>query len=196
MNLIVLVIIIIFLILIFPRYRKPIIINNFLSDEECDKIKKMSINKLVDSSVGEKREISKTIRDSKSVFLSKNDPFIHTIYEKVKPLTDRPICNYEDLQVVKYTKGGFYKPHQDTFCDQKNYRMYTLLICLDDRYEGGETVFPKINKTYKLKKGDALLFDTLDSWGNCTDEALHGGNPIKNGEKWICNIWIHKYKNT
>ena len=137
MSLIVLIVIILFLILIIPRYRKPVVLNNFLTDEECDKIKQMSENKLVDSSVGTTRKVSKEVRDSKSVFISKNDPFVASIYEKVKPLTDRPICNYEDLQVVKYTEGGFYKPHQDTFCNGKNYRMYTLsryLHCSCYRY--------------------------------------------------------------
>ena len=59
-------------------------------------------------------------------------------------MTDRPLHNCEDLQVLRYKPGGFYKPHQDTFSDDKNKRMYTFIIALNDEYEGGETEFPNI----------------------------------------------------
>jgi prolyl 4-hydroxylase len=26
-----------------------------------------------------------------------------------------------------------------------------------------------------------------------TSDALHGGQPVKSGEKWVCNLWVHKY---
>ena len=26
-----------------------------------------------------------------------------------------------------------------------------------------------------------------------TKFALHGGEPVSKGEKWICNVWVHKY---
>jgi hypothetical protein len=26
-----------------------------------------------------------------------------------------------------------------------------------------------------------------------TSKALHGGQPVKSGEKWICNLWVRKY---
>ena len=66
-------------------------------------------------------------------------------------------------------------------------------LALNDDYEGGETVFPKIKKAYKLNAGDALFFDTLDNYEFDTSKALHGGRPVKSGEKWICNLWVRKY---
>ena len=50
-----------------------------------------------------------------------------------------------------------------------------------------------MNKKFKLEKGDVLCFDTLNGMGRITDQALHGGLPIDEGEKWIANLWIHKY---
>jgi len=57
---------------------------------------------------------------------------------------------------------------------------------LNDEYEGGETYFPILDKTYRLRKGDVLSFDTLDSWGRVPYKAMHGGAPVTRGEKWIC----------
>jgi len=74
-----------------------------------------------------------------------------------------------------------------------NKRMYTVILALNDDYEEGETEFPNIQKKYKLNKGDALFFHTLDNYGMINSKALHGGLPVKSGEKWICNVWVHKY---
>ena len=90
--------------------------------------------------------------------------------------------------------GGFYKPHQDCFKDDKNKRMYTFIIALNDEYEGGETEFPNINKKYRLEKGDVLFFNTLNNYECVTKKALHGGTQVKSGEKWVCNLWVRKYK--
>jgi len=45
-----------------------------------------------------------------------------------------------------------------------NKRLYTIMIALNDDYEGGETIFPLLNKSYKLSKGDAIFFHTVDTY--------------------------------
>ena len=67
------------------------------------------------------------------------------------------------------------------------------MFALNDDYEGGETSFPNLDIKYKLKKGDCLFFHTLDNYDALTSMALHGGQPVKSGEKWVCNLWVHKY---
>jgi prolyl 4-hydroxylase len=101
------------------------------------------------------------------------------------------IHNCEDLQVVHYETGGYYKDHFDTdFKSMDGQRIYTFIIALNDDYEGGETEFPILNKKFRLKTGDALFFQNLNNNGSFTPKALHGGRPVKSGEKWICNLWI------
>ena len=73
-------------------------------------------------------------------------------------------------------------------------RVLTFIIYLNDIDEGGETEFPNINKRYRLEKGDVLFFNTLNNYECVTKKALHGGAPVKSGEKWVCNLWIRKYK--
>ena len=179
---------------LIPVYQKPRVIPNFISDEEINHIKKEAESKFSISTVAANRTIDKTIRDSETAWLDLEDPVVNRVAERCVSLTDRPLKNCERLQVLRYGSGGFYSPHQDTFSDTKgNKRMYTIILALNDDYEEGETIFPNLRRKYKLRKGDALFFHTLDNYGLLTSKALHGGLPVKSGEKWICNLWVHKY---
>jgi len=179
---------------LMPTYKEPQVIPNFITEDERKHIMKKAKWKLHVSTVAEDRKVDKNIRDSETAWLDKDDPVIRNIMKKCVSLTDRPLANCEHLQVLRYKPGGHYKPHQDSFSDTKgNKRMYTVILALNDDYEGGETEFPNLKKKYKLKAGDALFFHTLDNYELMTSKALHGGRPVKSGEKWICNLWVHKY---
>jgi prolyl 4-hydroxylase len=179
---------------LMPRYKKPQVISNFITDDERKYIMKKAETKFGVSTFAKDKKIDKTIRDSETAWLNTSDPIIKNVMEKCVSLTGKPLANCEDLQVLRYKPGGHYIPHQDTFDDmEKNTRMYTVILALNDDYEEGETEFPNLKKKYKLKAGDALFFHTLDNYGLMTSKALHGGRPVKSGEKWICNIWVHKY---
>jgi hypothetical protein len=190
-------ILILFLILIvvylLPVYPKPRVYHNFITPEERQHIIKKSEEILEPSLVSEDRLVDDSVRKSETAWLDRSDPVVDTIVQRCLKNTDRPTVNCERLQVLKYKPGGFYQPHQDSNRQDINPRMYTFILALNDDYEGGETVFPNLGKTYKLKAGDALFFDTLDNYELETSKALHGGQPVKSGEKWICNLWIRKY---
>tara|TARA_R110000803_G_C11813077_1_gene300963 strand:- start:45 stop:587 length:543 start_codon:yes stop_codon:yes gene_type:complete len=176
----------------FRYYIEPKVIPDLLTEDEIEYIKKKSINKLEPSATFNPSHNS--IRQSESTWLKLDDPIVDNVIRKCVGLTNKPIGHCEPLQVTRYKTGGFYKPHQDT--SERvltNKRLYTIMIALNDDYEGGETSFPNLNIKYKLKKGDALFFHTLDNYELHTSMALHGGEPVKSGEKWICNLWVHKY---
>lgn len=180
-----------------PIYEKPRVLKNVLSKQECDHIRKIAEPNLQPSTIGGDYEINNSERKSETAWIrASEDPIVDKLIRKCQSMTDRPFANCEDLQVLRYKPGGFYKPHQDTFCEDKNRRMYTFIIALNDDYEGGETVFPNIKKQYRLEKGDVLFFDTLNNYECMTKKALHGGAPVKSGEKWVCNLWVHKYEYT
>ena len=186
----------------FHYYIEPKVIPDLLTEDEIEYIKKESINKLstskvfntVDQNEGEYiADIN--LRNSDSMFIESNDPIINRIIKKCVGLTNKQFIHCEQLQVVRYKSGGFYKPHQDVEpfgLGYSNKRLYTIIIALNDDYEGGETSFPKLDIKFKLKKGDALFFHTLDNYELKTDMAIHSGEPVKHGEKWICNLWVHK----
>ena len=190
---VILLFLIVLLVYLLPTYPKPVVIENFLSENERIHIKQEAKSKLHVSTVDKDRRVDEQIRKSETAWLSTEDPIIRNVVERCVSRTDRPIENCEQLQVLRYTEGGHYNPHQDVFYQDKNKRLYTFIIALNDEYEGGETAFPYLNEKYKLNAGDALFFHTLDNYGLDTSDALHGGQPVKSGEKWVCNLWVHKY---
>ena len=190
---VILLFLIVLLVYLLPTYPKPVVIENFLSENERIHIKQEAKSKLQVSTVDKDRRVDEQIRKSETAWLSTEDPIIRSVVERCVSRTDRPIENCEQLQVLRYTEGGHYNPHQDVFYQDKNKRLYTFIIALNDEYEGGETAFPYLNEKYKLNAGDALFFHTLDNYGLDTSDALHGGQPVKSGEKWVCNLWVHKH---
>lgn len=179
---------------LLPTYIEPVRLPKFLSEDEVRYIKEKAGSKLETSTVGEDRQVDKKQRDSETAWLSLEDPVVRGVAERCARLTDRPLCNCEQLQVLRYGVGGKYEPHQDVFSDTKgNKRMYTFILALNDDYEGGETVFPNLGKKFKLERGDALFFHTLDNYELMTSKALHGGSAVKSGEKWVCNLWFNKF---
>jgi prolyl 4-hydroxylase len=188
---------ILLVIYLIPTYVKPRIITDFITEDERQYIMKKAEKKLKTSTVSSDMTVDKETRDSETAWLELSDPVVRRVAERCVSLTDRPLVNCESLQVLRYKEGGRYKPHQDTFNDMEdNKRMYTVILALNDEYEGGETEFPNLGKEYKLKAGEALFFHTLDNYELMTSKALHGGKPVKSGEKWICNLWVHKYPYT
>jgi hypothetical protein len=185
-------------------YKYPYEIHDFLSSYECDIIIKKCQNKLVKSEVykGEINEYDKS-RDSLQCWLNDSDPLIASISDRVAKLTNTNIKQQEILQVVKYNENGYFTDHFDAcgrnaeFCKKMTEyfngkdRLYTVLIYLNDDYEGGETVFPNINKIIKPEKGKAVVFKNIDHNDKIITQSLHRGNPIIKGVKYICNKWIH-----
>jgi prolyl 4-hydroxylase len=136
------------------------------------------------------------IRTSYVAWLPKYDKVVKKIVLKVCKLTKMNFKNVENLQVVKYEKGGFYKTHYDDVITKKNenrtYRVFTFLIYLNDDYTGGQTKFPKINFTVQPRKNSAVFFHNLDDSKRYFNKySLHGGLPVKDGTKYVANIWIH-----
>lgn len=89
----------------------------------------------------------------------------------------------------KYVPGDSFSLHTDTGLyynkDAGEKSRWTLLIYLNDDFDGGETVFYddnwRVTKSITPKKGHAVLFD-IDLW--------HKGSPVTRGAKyWIgCEI--------
>jgi prolyl 4-hydroxylase len=180
-------------------------IDGFLSPQECDHLIQISKNRLEDSMVySDSSDVhDRATRISKQAWLrDEDDPVVMRISQKVASLSGYPIGNQEDLQVVCYRKGGYFRPHYDacdgdgSYCSRMDGRggprILTYLIYLNDDFEGGGTVFPKLNIAIKPKKGKCVVFrNTLPSPDNrIILEALHGGSPVASGNKWICNKWV------
>ena len=182
---------------------RPQVLESFLTIDEIEHVKKSCNNFETSGTVGK----NNGYRNSQTCWLHKgNDTIIDTIIQRGADVAQLPFENCENLQVVKYDTGGFFKEHNDSCFDESDeckdfrnrggHRIATILISLSDKndYEGGETRFSILDKNYKLDKGNAVLFYNLDEQGNELKNSTHGGLEINSGEKWIANIWLRETK--
>ena len=172
----------------FSVYQEPKVIKNFITKEYCDEIRRISKPHLKPSLVSSCNNIlDEKTRKSKSVGLV--DEFINKpIIERCHSILGHDKSLFEPMHIVKYEQGDFYTPHFD--CGPVIVRPYTFIITLNDNYQGGETYFPNLDKSYKLKKGDALFFHNYTTNHLETTLSFHGGKEVLSGEKWIANMWV------
>jgi 2OG-Fe(II) oxygenase superfamily len=109
----------------------------------------------------------------------------------------------EQVQVVQYRPGDYFRPHYDERPNPFRFitngkptgRYATLLVYLNDDYEGGYTRFPQISEgptVVQPKKGKAILFRNLNpDNGRCLYQSYHEGTEVLSGKKYVLNLWIH-----
>jgi predicted 2-oxoglutarate/Fe(II)-dependent dioxygenase YbiX len=84
---------------------------------------------------------------------------------------------FEPLRVYRYDVGHHFGLHSDqSYTRGAGRSLLTLLLYLDDDFEGGETEFPDENKTIAPRAGDALWFQHA---------VLHAGKPVTRGTKHV-----------
>lgn len=172
---------------------EPIQINNLLSSEECTQVI-ADATFSPSATIGGKNEL----RTSETAWLPKDHPVARKVLLKVCQLTGKSIDNCEDLQIVRYSPGTYYRPHQDSCCDDtaecqtflkdRGQRIGTLLVYLNDDFTEGETDFPNLKRRYKPKPGSGIFWNPR----GCPPEALHAGLPVASGAKYVCNAWVRE----
>jgi prolyl 4-hydroxylase len=98
----------------------------------------------------------------------------------------------EPLQVLRYRPGQEYRPHLDALPTGANQRVLTMLVYLNEDYEGGETLFSRTGLKYAGKAGDGLLFRNANPDGVPDPSAEHAGLPVLAGEKYVASRWIRE----
>lgn len=177
-------------------------IPGFLTSAECDDIVRASNNMFPSRIGGASTDVLDTsIRKSMQTwFQSGSHPAIDALQRKTRAAIDATGCmsvpySFEDVQVVRYDKNGKYDAHYDgDECNGKcpgDQRLATLLVYLNDDFEGGHTHFPLLNASVAPEKGKALFFWVADQeTRDLFEKTLHAGMPVGDGHKWIANQWI------
>jgi prolyl 4-hydroxylase len=96
----------------------------------------------------------------------------------------------EALTVLRYAPGQQYRAHFDTLPGTGNQRVKTMLVYLNEGFEGGETTFPQYGLVIRPRAGDAVLFDNTLPDGSVDRRSLHTGEPVRRGVKWLATRWI------
>lgn len=174
----------------------------FLSDEECAHLIERARPRLQHSAViqGGHRGTLDTRRTSGSAFLDQaGDRIVQDIKGRIAALTNTRLEQQERIQVTHYAAGERFARHLDSLqasgrdTGQAGDRICTVILYLNDDYEGGATRFPRIARRVRPEKGKAVVFGNLTPDGSRADPlALHSGEPVRRGEKWLANQWIRK----
>lgn len=190
------------------RVAKPAVavLHDVLSLEECEELIRRSRSKLarsttVDPKSGRYEVISE--RTSEGTFFERGaDDFIARIERRLSELMGMPVENGEGLQILHYGVGGEYRPHFDYFPPDDpgsevvmatgGQRVSTMVMYLNAVEDGGGTIFPELGLEVLPQPGSAVYFEYCNSRGQIDPRTLHGGSPVRAGEKWIVTKWVRQ----
>jgi hypothetical protein len=127
------------------------------------------------------------------------DLVIQLVHARIAAAIGVQVTHQEPTNILHYSPGQEYKPHFD-FIDPGvahfarelqtvGQRTVTFLIYLNDAYEAGATVFPRLDWSFKGKTGDALAFWNVTD-GRPDPRTLHAGAPPASGAKWLFSKWV------
>ncbi len=145
-----------------------------------------------------KAETDTKTRDVLSHWLNPNDygapPYYTIVEDSIKKAMDKYVSHIKflgrlhlnEINLLKYEIGNFYIKHVDQSTTLN--RTISIIINLNENYEGGEVVFynPLTNKPYSkpsLKTGDIVLFPSNFLYP-------HQVTPIKKGVRYSIVSWL------
>jgi prolyl 4-hydroxylase len=169
----------------------------FFSPDECEFLIESARPSLQPSFVIDPysgRQIPNPIRTSRGVafpFVDEN-PAIHALNRRIAAVTATDVRAGEPVQVLSYAPGQQYREHSDALPNVApgQQRVLTVLVYLDEDYEGGETAFPAIGLKVRGRAGDGLLFRSAANDGTPDPNAVHAGLPVTRGVKHVASRWI------
>jgi hypothetical protein len=185
-----------------PRIRT---VASFMSAEECAWMIELGRPKLkpaavYDNEAGGARIVSVRTNSAADIGPLEVDLVSVFLHARMANSLGVPSQWFEPMAILHYEPGQQFEPHVD-FLDpsrpgqaadmnQRGQRVATLLVYLNDDYDGGETEFPRIGYRFKGRTGDALVFANVDASNAPDQRTLHAGLPPTRGEKWLLSQWI------
>jgi prolyl 4-hydroxylase len=180
------------------------VFGNLLSTAECEALMEAAEPRLARSLTVDIRTGGEELnhdRTSHGMFYTRGEnEVVSRIEARIAKLLNWPVQNGEGLQVLRYRRGAEYKPHYDYFdpgepgtaaiLRRGGQRVASLIMYLQEPDEGGATVFPDIGLRVRPQRGSAVFFSY--ALAHPASLTLHGGEPVKTGEKWIATKWLRE----
>ena len=180
-----------------PLSAEPAItmLRGLLTSAECEYLVAQSAGRLqpsaiVDPATG--RRIPHPVRTSLGTNFgpAHEDLVVRRINRRIAGASGTAVEAGEPLHVLAYTPGQEFRLHLDALPGVTNQRTHTMLVWLNDAFEGGETVFPALGLSLRGRPGDALLFANLGADGRADERTRHAGLTPTSGQKWLASRWI------
>ena len=126
------------------------------------------------------------------------DIIVEVIRQRIANQIKAPLACLEMSQVLHYGVGQEFVLHCDFLDPQAmreeiarhGQRVATVLIYLNEGFEGGQTDFPRLGLNHRGRTGDALVFGNVDAAGRPDPRSQHAGCPPTLGEKWVFSQWV------
>ena len=190
---------------IFSNEPRIATVKGYLSTGGCDWLialgrPSLKSAQVYDAETGDLRTDSNRNNSAAQLDLERIDAFSAFVRASIASLANVSIGGLETSQILHYRVGEQFAEHCD-FLDPGNpghardvamhgQRALTVLIYLNDDYEGGETAFPALGRGFKGRKGDAIVFWNLTPDGAPDYRTAHIGTAPTRGEKWLFSQWI------
>jgi PKHD-type hydroxylase len=97
------------------------------------------------------------------------------------------ICDFDVVQIIKYTEGGHYAWHNDVLpARDGKVRGVSLVMLLNDpsEFEGGLLQIKDKSDNLLKNKGDIVVFDP---------KAEHRVTPVTSGVRYTAVCWAYKF---
>lgn len=88
------------------------------------------------------------------------------------------------FRISKYNTGVYMGPHVDSGYGEDDKSTVSMVIYLNDNYDGGEIEFPNHNIKIKPEAGSAVVFPSVG--------CLHDPKPITSGNKYMIPLFFFK----
>lgn len=176
-------------------------VENFLNHKECDAIVDKIKSKLRPSTIATSGVYDDSFRTSSTCDLGNlNDAFMKEIDVKICNFVGIDLSFGEVLQGQHYKESQEFKAHTDYFEGNqllehdggRGQRTYTFMVYLNNVTDGGQTEFPRLNKSFNPNKGYALIWNNLNDDGSLNSNTIHQAHPVLQGEKTVITKWFRQ----
>ncbi len=181
-----------------------VVFGGLLSDVECEELVELARPRLARSLTVATQTGGEEVnqdRTSNGMFFQRGEnELVQRIEARIARLVNWPVDHGEGLQILQYGPGAEYRPHYDyfdpdqpgtpTILKRGGQRVGTLVMYLAEPEKGGGTVFPDVHLEVAPKRGNAVFFSYERP--HPSTRTLHGGTPVRVGEKWIATKWLRE----
>lgn len=177
----------------------------FVSERVCDWLIDRARGRLERARVYDAEKHADIVDDSRTnsfaVFNAMEADLVHLLVQTRMSIgCGQPVSHMEASTVLHYAVGqtighhyDFVDPEHPGYADEvrtRGHRVATFLIYLNDGYEGGATIFPRIGVRHVGQRGEGLLFVNTLPDGQPNLRTLHSGEPPTQGEKWVFSQFV------
>jgi hypothetical protein len=139
--------------------------------------------------------------NSSAIFHGMDADLVHLMVQtRIAAACGQPVTHMEASTVLHYAVGetignhyDFVDPSHPSYAEEirrSGNRVVTFLIYLNADYEGGATVFPRLDVRHFGELGEGMFFVNTLPDGSANVQTLHSGHPPTRGEKWVFSQFV------